>query len=133
MASVINLLHSFRDNKLLLAIKIISVVVLMVDLDHVVHLVVVDLSRVVVELVHHQAVVMKVLVEVRLLLVLAILMLTFNLSQICRQYHQELVHLLFLKDLFGSFISNIFFNSQGIDIPVNLPTNKGILVLISRK
>jgi hypothetical protein len=92
-----------------LAIKIISVVVLMVDLDHVVHLVVVDLSRVVVELVHHQAVVMKVLVEVHLLLDLAILMLTFNLFQICRQYHQELVHLLFLlKDLFGSFISNIF-------------------------
>lgn len=111
--SVINLLHSFPDNNLLLAIKIISVVVLMVDLGHVVHhgihLVVVGLNHVIVEVVHHHPAAMKILAKVHLLLVLSIRILTFNLIQICRQYHRELVNLLFLlNDLFDSFYFAIF-------------------------
>ncbi len=103
------LLHSFLDN-LLLPIKIILVVVLMVDLDHVVHLVIAQSLVVVTDQVHPQPVVMTLLVEVHLSVLLSIHMLIFNLSQMCHQYHLELVLLLFLlNDLFGSITSNVFF------------------------
>ncbi len=124
------LLHSFLDN-LLLPIKIILVVVLMVDLDHVVHLVIAQSLVVVTDQVHPQPVVMTLLVEVHLSVLLSIHMLIFNLSQMCHQYHLELVLLLFLpNDLFGSITSNVFFFYcfQGRGIPVYLPTNKGILI-----
>jgi hypothetical protein len=89
------------------------VVVIMVNLDHVVHLVI-DLIHVVAEQVRHQAArMMNLIIEVHLMVVLAILMPTFNLFQICHQYHHVVVHLLFLlDDLLGNFILRFFLFSQ---------------------